>query len=162
MQEAASLQSRLEKLQLPSVVGACERLLLALESLRGSCLAPSFAQAALEELCHLCQHVGRPQLPLLRPLPPLSLDEAPAQPAPAPAAGPLFPPETGLQAPRTMRSKAMAPQVADRSPRAHLLRAPGCGAGDGRPEPFGLCQLERHARGGQARRGLGALARSGF
>lgn len=65
----------------------------------------------------MCQHVGRPELPLLQPLPPLRLlDEVepvqPAQPAlPAPTVGSLFPSsETGLQAPRTMRAKAVAPK----------------------------------------------------
>ena len=43
---------------------------------RGSCLQPDFAMEALEELLHLCEHEGRPKMPLLAPLPPLKLPQA--------------------------------------------------------------------------------------
>eukprot|EP00913_Durusdinium_trenchii_P034904 g32650.t1 len=60
-QEAKALVSRLEKWQLPVMIG--------------SCLEPSFAVEALEQLHYLTEHEGRPKMPLLARLPPLELPE---------------------------------------------------------------------------------------
>lgn len=117
-EEAEALKFRLHKLELPALVG--------------SCLLPSFAVEALEELLQLHQHMGgRPKTPLLAPLPPLKLPQALCVPqavptAAAEAAGPhsqsqylsptaltmsspSFPGAgTAHQAPRTLRTKVAA------------------------------------------------------
>lgn len=88
LEEAAALQLRLEKLELPAMVGDCRD--------------PSFASAALEELLRMVQHMGRPKTPLLAPLAPVKLPKAllgefaqpaqspkpPGSPGPSPAATP--------------------------------------------------------------------------
>ncbi|CAK9107957.1 Mitogen-activated protein kinase kinase kinase 7 (Transforming growth factor-beta-activated kinase 1) (TGF-beta-activated kinase 1) [Durusdinium trenchii] len=111
-QEAKALVSRLEKWQLPVMIG--------------SCLEPSFAVEALEQLHYLTEHEGRPKMPLLARLPPLELPEVvsaqavPALGPPARPSGGSLPTESALPSSLSAPSATSAPSaLASFTPSTH-------------------------------------------
>eukprot|EP00435_Cladocopium_sp_Y103_P025886 s2344_g6.t1 len=128
--EAAALRLRLEKLELPAMVGDCRE--------------PSFASAALEELLRMVQHMGRPKTPLLAPLAPVKLPKAllgvaqPARPALSASPKPGSPgPSSPAATPATSVPKTPAPSA----PSASKV-APGRGTGQAAKSAMSMAKAD--------------------
>lgn len=129
-EEAAALRLRLEKLELPAMVGDCRE--------------PSFASAALEELLRMVQHMGRPKTPLLAPLAPVKLPKAllgvaqPARPALSASPKPGSPgPSSPAATPATSVPKTPAPSA----PSASKV-APGRGTGQAAKSAMSMAKAD--------------------